>query len=89
MNELEVLLRSDDDDAWQSLGHKPFKGLPHPGNVIEMDKKGAPYLYRVISAHPPDRDGNGHILVSELGSREMARRTLFSAAMTKKTKPET
>ncbi len=81
MSKMDVLLLSVAENTWIPLGPKPFKGLANKGSIIELDKNGQPYLYRVISAHPPVGNSNGAILIKELGSKQVARENLFRDAI--------
>ena len=72
MYEINVLVLSVETDEWLDLGHKSFRGLPRTGGVIEMEKNGRPFFYRVLSINFPTPERDGQLLVQELASEDQA-----------------
>ncbi len=77
MSDMNILVRSVEEDAWIPLGPKPYKGLPRKGSIIEIEQDGQTHLYRILSAHPPMDDEDGALLVEALGTKLSARETLY------------
>ncbi len=74
---MKIVVHDRETEEWVDLGVVPFKGLPRTNGVIEMDKNGILFLYRVISVQQPMTGEMGTMMVREIGSAANCRESIY------------